>query len=416
LRSSRAAAGLGRGFACALATAGAAVAVAARSADEIADTVSIVRDAGGRACAFQLDVVDATAIDSCVAAVEHELGPIDLLVNNAGVASPAGMDWEVDPSVWWRTLEVNLRGPFLCARAVLPGMIARRRGRIINISSSAAFGNNASLSAYGVSKAALTHWSGRLAAQVEQDGVAVIAYAPSVVRTAMTETLATSPDWIRITHGGFQRMFEEGRDDSLERTVEAFMLLASGRADALTGRHLSVSDDLTHIEAAGGRARAVPDVVDRAAVDAAVREAELSLGPVDLLVNNAAQLRALGEVWQVDPEGWWRDVEINLRGPFLCARAVLQPPHRRHIAAADFRYACARRASSATIGTSPPGLVWLSTPSARLLPARIAFRTVCASASSGLAKRTALVATTPSSRCWATASRPRLTTFSAGEP
>jgi NAD(P)-dependent dehydrogenase (short-subunit alcohol dehydrogenase family) len=236
--------GLGRGFACALATAGAAVAVAARSADEIAETVSLVRDAGGRACAFQLDVVDATAIDSCVAAVEHELGPIDLLVNNAGVASPAGMDWEVDPSAWWRTLEVNLRGPFLCTRAVLPGMIVRRRGRIINISSSAAFGNNPSLSAYGVSKAALTHWSGRLAAQVEQDGVAVIAYAPSVVRTAMTEPLATSPDWIRITHGAFQRMFEEDRDDSLERTVEAFMVLASGRADALTGRHLSVSDDL----------------------------------------------------------------------------------------------------------------------------------------------------------------------------
>jgi hypothetical protein len=79
---------------------------------------------------------------------------------------------------------------------------------------------------------------------VEHHGVAVIAYAPSVVRTAMTEPLATTPDWIRITHGSFQRMFEEGRDDSVERTVEACMVLASGRADALNGRHLSVSDDL----------------------------------------------------------------------------------------------------------------------------------------------------------------------------
>jgi len=179
--------GLGRGFAGALAAAGAALAVAAHSAAEIAETVSLVRDAGGRACASKLDVGDVTDVDGCVAAVEHELGPIDLLVNNAGVASPPGMDWEVDSSAWWRTLEINLRGPFLCARDVLPGMIARQRGRIINISSAAAFGNSPSLSAYGVSKAALTHWSGRLAAQVEQDGVAVIAYAPSVVRTAMTE-------------------------------------------------------------------------------------------------------------------------------------------------------------------------------------------------------------------------------------
>jgi NAD(P)-dependent dehydrogenase (short-subunit alcohol dehydrogenase family) len=237
--------GLGRGYACALAAAGAAVAVAARSADEIAETVSLVRDAGGRAGAFPLDVADPAAVERCVAAVEHELGPVDLLVNNAGVEGPPGMDWEVDPSAWWHTLEVNVRGPFLCACAVLPAMVARRRGRIINISSPAAFAYNPVLSAYGTSKAALTHWSARLAAQVERDGVAILVYAPGFVRTAMTELVATSPDWVRVTHGGFQRLFDEGRDDSVERTVEAFMVLASGRADALTGRHLSVNDDLT---------------------------------------------------------------------------------------------------------------------------------------------------------------------------
>ncbi len=239
--------GLGRGFARALAAAGADVAVAARSADELAETVSLVRADGGRARAFLLDVVDAAAVERCVAAIEHELGPVDLLVNNAGVASPPGMDWEVDPSEWWRTLEVNVRGPFLCARAVLPGMIARRRGRIINISSAAAFGSHPTLSAYGTSKSALTHWSARLATQVEHEGVVVLVFAPGLVWTAMTEPLATSPDWLRVSGGGFKRAFAEGRDDSLEQTVERFMVLARGRADVLTGRHLSVHDDLVEL-------------------------------------------------------------------------------------------------------------------------------------------------------------------------
>lgn len=74
-----------------------------------------------------------------VATVEGTLGPIDLLVNNASIMAPIGRDWEVDPTRWWRTLEVNLLGPYLCARAVLPLMVQRRQGHIINISSSAAY-------------------------------------------------------------------------------------------------------------------------------------------------------------------------------------------------------------------------------------------------------------------------------------
>jgi len=111
--------GLGRAFAQALAAAGAAVAVLARSADELAETVAAVERAGGRAREFRADVTDAAVVRTAIAAVEQALGPVDLLVNNAGVAGPFGPFWETDPDTWWRAVDVNLRGQILCAHAVL---------------------------------------------------------------------------------------------------------------------------------------------------------------------------------------------------------------------------------------------------------------------------------------------------------
>ena len=74
-----------------------------------------------------------------VRSAEAQLGPIDILVNNAGVAGPLGYDWLVDADEWWRTFEINMLGTFPCAREVLPGMVTRRRGRIVNVSSAAGF-------------------------------------------------------------------------------------------------------------------------------------------------------------------------------------------------------------------------------------------------------------------------------------
>ena len=129
--------GLGRTFAHALAAAGAAVAVVARSSDELAEVVASIRELGRRATAITGDVTDRQAVEHVVHETERQLGPVDLLVNNAAILRTPGPLWEVDPDEWWRTMEVNVRGPFLCARAVLPGMIERGRGRIINVASGA---------------------------------------------------------------------------------------------------------------------------------------------------------------------------------------------------------------------------------------------------------------------------------------
>ena len=81
------------------------------------------------------DVADPVAVKALVQEVEAKLGAIDLLVNNAGTGAPLALFWETDPEAWWRCQEVNLRGPMLCCRAVLPGMIRRRAGRIVNVAS-----------------------------------------------------------------------------------------------------------------------------------------------------------------------------------------------------------------------------------------------------------------------------------------
>src|SRR5207249_4909632 len=108
-----------------------------RSEGQLVETVARINDEGGRAVAVPADVSDPRAVEAMVHEVVRALGPLDLLVNNAGVSGPLGPVAEGDTGEWWRCQEVNLRGPLLCARAVLPGMIARRRGRIVNVASGA---------------------------------------------------------------------------------------------------------------------------------------------------------------------------------------------------------------------------------------------------------------------------------------
>lgn len=125
------------------------------------------------------DVSRRDNVEGWVAETEHRLGPIDLLVNNAAVAGAPEPFWQHDPDEWWHVFEVNVLGPYLCCHAVLPGMVERRRGRIVNVTSGAAFVRtlppNARDTSYPPSKAALTRFTEVLAAQVAEYGVFVFA-------------------------------------------------------------------------------------------------------------------------------------------------------------------------------------------------------------------------------------------------
>ena len=192
------------------------------------------------------DVSDAACVERMAHEVERALGPVDLLVNNAGTVGPLGPMWEADPGDWWHSIEVNLRGPFLCSRALLPGMIQRRRGRIINLSTSAAAVPVAHMGAYVTAKTALTRFTENLAAELTNSGVSVFAINPRTVRTAMTEHVLESEagkKWLPW----FRKLFDRGLDVAAEKAAQLVVQLASGRGDALSGRFIDVTDDLAKL-------------------------------------------------------------------------------------------------------------------------------------------------------------------------
>jgi NAD(P)-dependent dehydrogenase (short-subunit alcohol dehydrogenase family) len=219
------------------------LALVARSAVELAETLRGISDAGGEGLTVVADVCDAAAVERLASEVERGLGPAELLVNNAGIMGPLGPMWEADPNDWWRTIEVNLRGPHLCSRAFLPGMIERRRGRIINVSTNAATVAVAYMGAYVTAKTALLRFTENLEAELANTGVHVFALGPGTVRTAMTDYVLESEagrKWLPW----FRKLFDRKKDVPADQAARLVVRLAAGSADALAGRFLEVSDDL----------------------------------------------------------------------------------------------------------------------------------------------------------------------------
>jgi len=177
--------GIGREIALAFAREGLAVAVAARTLSQVDDAAQAVRALGAKALALQFDVTDAAGIAPAVKAVTDALGPIDVLVNNAGIAESAPFV-KTDPALWERHLRVNVTGPFLLTREVLPGMLERRWGRLINVASLAGLFGAPYITAYATSKHALVGLTRALASEVAGKGVTVNALCPGYVATDLT--------------------------------------------------------------------------------------------------------------------------------------------------------------------------------------------------------------------------------------
>jgi NAD(P)-dependent dehydrogenase (short-subunit alcohol dehydrogenase family) len=247
--------GLGRLLALGLAKAGAAVAVTARSEGQLAETVAAIRSDGGSAMAVAGHVADPRRVDRILREVEGRLGPVDLLVNNAGIGGPLGALWEVDPDGWWETFTVNLQGVFLFTRAVLPGMVGRGGGRVINVASHAGAFRWPFASAYAVSKAAVIKLTENLAQETRSQGIKIFAIHPGLLPIGLTEQALerpNSPD----SHGAriaawTREQIEQGHGANPQAAVDLVLSLASGRADPLSGCYLSVHDDLNAIVGAG---------------------------------------------------------------------------------------------------------------------------------------------------------------------
>lgn len=178
--------GLGRAVAEALATAGAKVAVVARSNNQVQEVVSGMIQQGGHAMGFSSDVSSPSAISELKFQVEQNLGTVSVLINAAGIFGPIQSVQQSDPKRWIETILINTIGPYLTCRAFLDGMVNAGWGRIVNFSSAAAFHPPGPLnSAYGTSKVALNQFTRHLAAEIEGTGVTANVIHPGEVKTAM---------------------------------------------------------------------------------------------------------------------------------------------------------------------------------------------------------------------------------------
>ena len=183
--------GAGRGIGAAtarlLAGEGAAVALAARTEEEIISVAGEITSRGGTAIPVRMDVADEVSVSSCFETVRAELGNVTILVNNAGTPGVPLPVAATKPESWRRAFDVNVTGTFLCAREALPGMASANWGRIINVSSAAARHPVAGMSAYGASKAALDQLTRVLALEGEPYGISVMGVYPGVIDTRMQE-------------------------------------------------------------------------------------------------------------------------------------------------------------------------------------------------------------------------------------
>jgi NAD(P)-dependent dehydrogenase (short-subunit alcohol dehydrogenase family) len=218
--------GIGASIARELSDAGMRVAVTGRTPETIEATAAEI---GGLALAG--DVSRAEDVERWVSTTEDELGPIDLLVCNAGIAGSGKPFLEESPEEWWHVFEVNVRGAYLCCRAVGARMAARGRGRIVNIGSGGSYLpiTNPTIALgtpYGASKAALGRFTETLAAALGTVGVRVFLISPGLVRTDMTEQFGDAAPWTPP-----------------ELAPRLVRVLASGRADALAGRYLHAEHD-----------------------------------------------------------------------------------------------------------------------------------------------------------------------------
>jgi NADP-dependent 3-hydroxy acid dehydrogenase YdfG len=225
--------GIGAAAARALAGEGAAVGMIARSAREVEAIAEELREAGGRATAAVADVRDLDALQTAVAAIEAEIGPTDVLICNAGVSGgrPAPA-WSADPATWWRTQEVNVLGVLHAVHAVVPGMVARGRGRVIHVGSLVGVRSEPGSSAYACSKASLLRLAEVLAADLEGTGVVSIAMSPGLVLTRMTEAMKEHLD-----------LPDEAWTD-IGKSAKLMVRLAAGDGDPLAGTMVHAEDDL----------------------------------------------------------------------------------------------------------------------------------------------------------------------------
>jgi len=225
--------GIGRALALEFGRNGARVVCVARGNDRIRETAAAIEEAGGTALTVQADVTHMAQVENMVSQTIDAFGQINVIFNNAGSFASLGAVWEVDPDQWWHDVTVNLRGTMLCCRAVLPHMLERDSGILINM----AGGNQIpGGTGYSCSKVAVARFTELLARELQHEEAAVLAFVmgPGFVHTEMTDLQIRTPDgqkWLPSS----KTAIEQGRDRPPEDCARATMELVRVACPKLSG-------------------------------------------------------------------------------------------------------------------------------------------------------------------------------------
>jgi 3-oxoacyl-[acyl-carrier protein] reductase len=228
--------GIGAAAAQALARAGASVVLVARNAKQLETNARLITAGGGKAFAFGCDVSDYAACQRMVHETASHFGPPDMLVNNAGVIEPIGMVAAADPQEWARSIEINLIGAYYAIRAVLPVMLERGRGDIINVSSGAALRPQEGWSAYCAGKAGLSMLTRSIDLEHRAAGIRVFGFQPGTTDTDMQVTIRAS---------GINPVSRIPREQltPVAHPARGIVYLCTKEADDLAGQEVSLRDE-----------------------------------------------------------------------------------------------------------------------------------------------------------------------------
>jgi NAD(P)-dependent dehydrogenase (short-subunit alcohol dehydrogenase family) len=234
--------GIGRVLATTMAEAGASLGLVARDEEALAHLVRQIAAQGGRAIAIAADVSQPDMVEKAVRQSQTFLGHIDVLINAAGIQSPIGPFLENDLDRWEKTVGVNLFGPVRLTKEVLPGMMARGQGKIINFSGGGATGPRPNFSAYAVSKAALVRFTETLAVELKPHNIQVNAVAPGAINTRMLDEVIAAGEKAGDEYKAALERFATG-GTPVQLVCELVLFLASGASGKLTGKLISAPHD-----------------------------------------------------------------------------------------------------------------------------------------------------------------------------